>query len=99
MHIDLFSDRLLSFSQAAKRLPNRPAVSTIWRWHQVGVQGVRLPAIKVGAVYHTSEEALQWFCEQLTAQARGDKPVRVTAKGRQSAIDEAEREFEELVSR
>ena len=96
MQIDIFNDRLLTFSQAAKALPNRPAVSTIWRWHQAGVQGVRLPAIKVGGVFHTSEAALQWFCDQLTAQAEGERPSARPSHFREREIAAAEKKLSEM---
>lgn len=62
----ILDEQILTLSQAAKRLPrlrgNRPvAVSTLWRWCQRGLRGVRLEVIRLGGIRVTSEEALRRF--------------------------------------
>ena len=41
--------------------------STLHRWRFPGIGGIRLECIKIGGVWHTSEQALQRFFEKLTA--------------------------------
>ena len=91
MSIDIHSDSLLTISQAAKSLPMRPNVSTVWRWVQRGARGVKLDTVLVGGRRYTSKEALQSFVERSTAAANSDAtPVR-TSKQRERAIEQAER--------
>jgi hypothetical protein len=71
MPIELERERLITFGQLARKLPSRrngrPVHgSTIHRWRHPGVGGVRLEAIRIGGAWHTSWEAFQRFCEQLT---------------------------------
>jgi hypothetical protein len=73
MAIDPLAEELLTFSQAARRLPrlrnDRPInPATIWRWGTVGVRGVKLETIKVGAVNCTSVQALGRFLATLNNQ-------------------------------
>ncbi len=70
--LDLLDDSLISFREAASRLParrkGRPAhVGTLHRWRARGLRGIRLPARRVGGVWMTSNAALVWFVEQLTS--------------------------------
>lgn len=72
MAIDLFTEDVLIFGQAAKCLParrqgKRPHVATLYRWSNQGVGGVKLEYAMVGATRVTSLQALQRFCDQLTA--------------------------------
>jgi hypothetical protein len=80
MAIDLFSDEIVSLREAAKRLPvrragKRPNVATLYRWCSEGVRGVRLDSILVGGVRCTSAQALQNFCDTLTAAAEPGQPT------------------------
>lgn len=70
--IDIRKEKLLSISEAAKMRPptrrGRPtSPSTVFRWIAKGVRGRRLEAIRLGAQWFTSAEALQRFAEALTA--------------------------------
>ena len=52
--IDINDEDILTFSQAADWLPRRRigrkvATSTLWRWCNVGVRGIKLETICVGA--------------------------------------------------
>lgn len=65
MPIDI-TQKLVSFAELARALPrrrrNRPVhVSTIHRWRQRGVDGVRLEAIRIGGAWHTSWEAFAFL--------------------------------------
>ena len=87
--IDLQSEKILSLTAAAKLLPGRPHVATIYRWFQHGIRGVRLETVLIGGKRFTSHEAIQRFAERGTAAAAGETlPVR-TCKQRRVAIDRA----------
>jgi hypothetical protein len=93
--IDIKSDELLTFSQAAKRLPGRPHSSTIWRWHMRGVRGIRLETVLIGGRRYTSVDALQLFVEQTTASADGTPVPSRTSGQRRRAIAAAKQDLEE----
>lgn len=70
--IDIHSEQLINLRTAAKLRPcgrnGRPThISTIHRWIQRGVRGVRLEAVRIGGSLFTSREALQRFADRLTA--------------------------------
>lgn len=79
---DLLSETLISFSQAAKRLPpgrcNKPvSPSTPFRWAKHGIRrpdGVRvkLECVRVGGRFLTSVEALARFSYRLTTSSDSD---------------------------
>ena len=97
--IDIHKHNLLLLRDAAKRLPGRPHISTMWRWHKRGVRGIRLATVVIGGQRYTSEEALQEFIDATTeAHDRGvalpTTPIDVTRRRRQAAIEKAERELE-----
>lgn len=94
MSIDIHSDSLLTISEAAKSLPMRPNVSTVWRWVQRGVRGVTLDTVLIGGRRYTSREALQSFVERSTAAADGGTPPVRTSRQRERAMQQAEREFD-----
>jgi hypothetical protein len=94
--IDLQSENVLSLTDAAAMLPRRragrkPHISTLYRWAQRGVRGVRLEILKVGATTCTSTEALQRFCERLT----GGENVGIvrTSKQRQKRLAKVQQEL------
>jgi hypothetical protein len=74
--IDLTTETILTFADARSRLPKRrrgkrPDISTLYRWAQVGLHGIRLETIKIGGQTCTSVEALQRFFDALSAPANG----------------------------
>jgi hypothetical protein len=93
--IDIHREHMLTITSAARELPGKPHVSTLWRWINRGVRGVRLSTIMVGGTRYTSREALQTFCEATTAAADGTATPSRTSKQRQRDIDRAERELSE----
>jgi hypothetical protein len=93
MTIDIHSDEVLTLSQAAKRLPNHPHVSTVWRWHLRGIRGVHLETILIGGQRYTSAEALQLFIEQTTAATAGKLKPERTDRQRRRAQKAAERDL------
>lgn len=65
-------EKTFSLNKAARRCSSSRGEqslcpSTLHRWRFPGLGGIRLECIKVGGVWHTSEEALQRFFEKLTA--------------------------------
>jgi hypothetical protein len=100
--IDISSEQVVTLSEATTHLPRRrrgkrPNIATLYRWAQSGVKGIRLETICVGATRCTSVEALQRFCEGVTAAADGkptSPPSRLTAQ-RKRQIDAAEKRLAE----
>ena len=69
--IDLTTETVLPFSEAARRLPRlcagRPVhPSTLWRWASSGIRGVRLETVRVGGTTCTSVEAFSRFFAALS---------------------------------
>jgi hypothetical protein len=76
--IDLFSEDIVSFRDAAKKLPckrqgKRPHVATLHRWCNAGFNNVRLEYAMLGGTRVTSLQALQRFSDSLTAAAEGNR--------------------------
>ena len=70
MAIDLSAEKVFPLNEA--RIPSRQpgkkvAYSTLWRWANRGVRGVRLEATPIGGTLYTSAEALQRFADALRA--------------------------------
>ena len=75
--IDLANEEVVSLGVATTHLPRRrrgtkPHASTLYRWGKEGVKAddgtrVVLETIRVGRTLCTSVEALQRFCDRLTA--------------------------------
>ena len=93
MPIDINTESPLRLNEAAKSLPTRPHVSTLWRWNQKGVRGIKLETILIGGIRYTSEEALQRFFDRTTAAADGTEFTPRTSAQRQRSIEQAEREL------
>jgi hypothetical protein len=94
--IDPQNETLISLTEAAKRLPGRPNITTVWRWRNRGVRGVKLESILSGGRRFTSVEALRRFQERVTAAADGE-PVRAESpQQRLRAIERAEQRAAEL---
>jgi hypothetical protein len=106
IRVDISTEELLTFSDAAKRLPRRrlgkrPHVATLHRWATGGVRGIRLDYVVVGTQRCTSMPALQRFIDALTDLDRGDavagdpapedrEPAK-PSRSRQQAVDQAKR--------
>ena len=100
MSIDIHSEKLWLLKDAAKRLPSRPHVSTLWRWHKRGCRGIRLETVVIGGQRYTSDEAMQRFVDRTTAAhddgvALPATPIHETLRKRRAAIEKAERELAE----
>lgn len=85
------SDRL-TLTQLARQQKVAPA--TTWRWARRGVCGIKLPVVYVGSKPYTSSQAFAWWCDEVTAAKRGDKPVSSrTNKQRERDVAAAEAEL------
>jgi Protein of unknown function (DUF1580) len=89
--IDVSSEKLLSFSEAAKTLPHRVHLNTLHRWRLRGIKGTKLETVLVGGRRMTSVESLHRFI----AKCSGDPaPSESTPAKRRKEIDAAERELD-----
>ena len=96
MAIDISTEAVVTLTEATHHLPRRrrgkrPAVSTLFRWAQKGVRGIRLETLQVGGTKCTSIEALQRFFEALTDI--DSPPPRRSLSQRRRAAERAEREL------
>ena len=92
--IDIKNESVLSLTNAAKRLPKRrrgkrPHVSTLYRWAQRGIKGVKLETIRIGGTLCTSMEALQRFFERCTNPTQ--VPSTRTSRQRERDVKRAEK--------
>ena len=94
--IDTATEQLLTLQQAADRIPiSRGGApchpATIWRW----ITARKLEGCRIGNRWLTSVEAMQRHSERETLAVLGATPAPeapVQTKGRQQAIQRAERE-------
>ena len=101
MPIDIDAERVVSLTEATKRLPTRrqgkrPNVATLYRWSTVGCRGVVLETGQIGGTRCTSIEALQRFVDRLTDAAGAACPAGPScspapARNRARAIHAAEK--------
>ena len=96
MSVDLSHENTVTLTGLSKHIPTRPHVSTIWRWHKVGIRGRRLETVIVGGRRVTSLEAFQRFADGLTADRDGlpATPPPRTSRQRRAAIAAAERQLD-----
>lgn len=66
------NETVLSFQAASDAVPGKPHVSTLHRWANEGLGGVRLEAFKLGGRRFTTLEALHRFFEKTNP---GPRPV------------------------
>lgn len=78
MSIDLDTEELLTFAEASRILPKRPAPCTFWRWRTIGVNGAKLECIRSGNRWLTSRRALQRFLSAQTASSTPTSPDPTT---------------------
>lgn len=94
--IDLTTEEVITMADAAKRLPTRPNIRTLYRWARVGVGGVKLRTIKVGSRVCTSAEALNDFCNRAATPDGADAVAAVprSTSQRRRAAERAGRRLE-----
>jgi hypothetical protein len=76
---DFANEQMITFHELARRLPRRRGgrpthVSTIHRWRQRGVSGVRLSAVRCGSIWLTTWEAYQRFVDAITSTVTKNAP-------------------------
>lgn len=94
--IDITTETPLSLADAAKILPGRPHLSTVWRFATRGVRGVRLESFMSGGRRFTSVEEIHRFIAATTAAA-GIQPQTETVETERSKV--AERARQDLYNR
>lgn len=92
--IDVESERLISFTDAAKLIPGRPNVATLWRWRTAGIRGVILESVLFGGRRMTSREAITRFVAATTAAADGEQSKSQTNRQRAASVRAAQSELE-----
>ena len=105
MAIDVFSETVVTLTEATNRLPKlkegkRLHTRTMYRWVLHGCCSkdgiaVRLETVKVGGATCTSLEALQRFFDRLQGDTSVVMPTKTTMKRRLRQIEAAERELRE----
>jgi hypothetical protein len=88
--MSLRTEQLLSFPEASKIVPGRPAVNSFHRWQTQGIQGHRLETCKVAGRRFTSVEALDRFFDAIDPQPAQDSAPSITPKQRAAAVAAAE---------
>lgn len=63
--------------------------STVFRWAQRGLRGVKLQVVRVGGTLCTTEDALCRFFEQLTGGVNTPPPIKRNRAQVQRELDEA----------
>ena len=99
--IDLSQETVLSFNEAAGRVPSyRPGrkthVATLHRWAKEGVRGIKLDSARLGGRLVTSAEALQRFSDKLSENPSAPSLAIQSPAIRHKAVDRAEREAERI---
>jgi hypothetical protein len=79
-------DELIPLAKAARRLPNRPHVSALWRWCRLGIRGrggdrVRLEHTRIGMRLYTTEAWLADFGRRLEEADREHFDARHVESG------------------
>ena len=87
----LQAEARLSLTALAKR--ERMNASTVWRWAQKGVRGVRLETYVLGGRRYTTDDAYLRFIQATTEAACCQAPLLPNAH-RTTAIEQAEAELD-----
>lgn len=74
--IDVEHDELIPVRTLAKRSIGRDiSPACLWRWIRKGVRGVKLEAVTLMGVWHSTPAAFGAFITQQTAAAMGEAPA------------------------
>lgn len=72
-------ERLLTFREAGAWLEEetglKRSAATLWGWHYYGRKGVKLEAVSVAGIWHTSAEAVKRFLSNVTRQHARDQGI------------------------
>jgi hypothetical protein len=87
--IAIAREKMVTLRQGARLVPSRTGnslnITTMHRWVQAGVRGVRLESLLVGGVRMTSVEAIQRFVDRLNAKPGEDPAPTVARDGHERA--------------
>ena len=83
-------ETLRRLAEQAKRLQNRPATSTLWRWANKGIRGIFLETVQIGGVTYCSDEALARFLRAINEQADRAKSAPRSGRERCDSVKKAE---------
>ncbi len=87
---NILDRELITIADAARIVPTRPHIGTIFRWMTRGVRGRVLASWLIGGQRFTSRVAIEDFLAALN----GSEPPSITEE-RERAIAAAERELDE----
>jgi hypothetical protein len=103
MAIDVFSEKVVSLTEATRLLPKSPKnkklhVSTLYRWAIGGLRSkdgmiVCLETVKVGGTTCTSQEALQRFFDRLSGDTTVVTPPTLTRRQRLRELEQVDEEL------
>lgn len=89
------TERYLTIAEAAKRIPGRPSVCTMWRWWRKGLRGgVKLRSVAIGGKRLIPETAIPEFIAACSSADRVSTPSVQqprTNRQRAAAIKRAKR--------
>ena len=71
----------LTLAQAARVIPGRPHVATVYRWVRSGTRGVLLESFVRGGRRFTTPAAIENFIRATTAASAGGSPQRPRVAG------------------
>jgi len=92
--MSIFSEPVFTLTEAAKRLPGRPHISTIHRWRTRGIHGIRLRTHMIGGRRMVALSDLEAFLNAVTAAAdKGLAPTRRNSNRREEKISRTERQL------
>ena len=85
MSIDINSEDLIRFAEAARCFPGRPiCIQTLHRWRLHGVRGARLESCLIGGARFTSRQAIDRFIANQNAGDSSAAPVTPSQRAKQS---------------
>ena len=91
-------EKTIPIGKSPRHFPGkRPHISTIYRWLERGVRGVKLESFCVGSRRYVTQKAIDQFIERTTAAGPYSQvpSTSTVAKQRQREIEQAERELDE----
>ena len=85
--IDPFKETMLTMAKAARKVPGRPVSSqTVYRWHNIGIVGIKLDAVVIGGRMQTSQEAMARFFVAVTEAKQSALRTETEAGERSDAV-------------
>jgi len=81
-------EKLFPLAKAVERATGqRPHPSTLYRWRNSGIAGVRLETHRVGGRRMCTLESVRRFLDAVTAAAEGEQPTRQVRTPHQRRLD------------